>query len=357
MIFTPIPNFNPVFESVTITSLTETRIPFIGVGGLLTDSANLAFDGNGLGIRTAPTAGRLLSMLMASDSTHAININGTTNNYSIPGTTGFDFVMNFQRGWNVGNGNEPSNVWNFNLDLFARHTNAALTFGRNKSVRALSATITDTSTWTHTSNTSATVFVTQNALSGIIASSAAFVGAGTTGRAYPSYRCLYGQGVYNGALTAGSVFQTVMFTGLELDIQNVPSSITGSAGLYSINTYGIRISRVLGNSLGASTAYGLRMESVSGADINWGFYQDVVAGENNAFGCNTRIGGVTAPTVALDVTGAILASTTIEAATGFKCGGVSAVADGTYTVGIGGTQNGTITVKGGIITAVQEAIA
>jgi hypothetical protein len=37
--------------------------------------------------------------------------------------------------------------------------------------------------------------------------------------------------------------------------------------------------------------------------------------------------------------------------------GTSAVADGTYTVGIGGTQNGTITITDGIITAVQEAIA
>ena len=32
------------------------------------------------------------------------------------------------------------------------------------------------------------------------------------------------------------------------------------------------------------------------------------------------------------------------------------LADGTYTVGIGSTQNGTITTKGGIITAIQEAI-
>jgi len=41
----------------------------------------------------------------------------------------------------------------------------------------------------------------------------------------------------------------------------------------------------------------------------------------------------------------------------YKAGGTSPVADGTYTVGIGGTTNGTITIKGGIITAVQEAVA
>ena len=35
---------------------------------------------------------------------------------------------------------------------------------------------------------------------------------------------------------------------------------------------------------------------------------------------------------------------------------ITPVADGTYTVGIGGTQNGTITVQSGIITAVQQAV-
>ena len=34
---------------------------------------------------------------------------------------------------------------------------------------------------------------------------------------------------------------------------------------------------------------------------------------------------------------------------------VSRVADGTYTVGIGGSTNGTITVVNGIITSIQEA--
>ena len=35
--------------------------------------------------------------------------------------------------------------------------------------------------------------------------------------------------------------------------------------------------------------------------------------------------------------------------------GTSAVADGTYTVGIGTNQNGTITITDGIITAIQQA--
>jgi hypothetical protein len=34
---------------------------------------------------------------------------------------------------------------------------------------------------------------------------------------------------------------------------------------------------------------------------------------------------------------------------------VNPAADGTYTIGIGGTQNGQITVQNGIITAITEA--
>jgi len=37
-------------------------------------------------------------------------------------------------------------------------------------------------------------------------------------------------------------------------------------------------------------------------------------------------------------------------------GNNSPVADGTYTVGIGTTQNGTITIVNGLITAIQQAI-
>lgn len=41
----------------------------------------------------------------------------------------------------------------------------------------------------------------------------------------------------------------------------------------------------------------------------------------------------------------------------YAADGTAPVANGTYTVGIGGTANGTITIKDGIITAVQEAVA
>lgn len=62
--------------------------------------------------------------------------------------------------------------------------------------------------------------------------------------------------------------------------------------------------------------------------------------------------------VSIDLNGAVLGSSTIESTTGFKCGGTTAITDGTYTIGYRLTPagtDGTITVKGGIVTAIQEA--
>jgi len=49
------------------------------------------------------------------------------------------------------------------------------------------------------------------------------------------------------------------------------------------------------------------------------------------------------------------ASGVLDVKTGFSVDGTAAVADGTYTVGKGARQDGTITVKGGIITGIQQA--
>jgi hypothetical protein len=84
-------------------------------------------------------------------------------------------------------------------------------------------------------------------------------------------------------------------------------------------------------------------------------------------------GGVTGPGLSTDnaiarwdgTTGAVVQNSlaTIDDsgnvnAVSYKAGGTAPVADGTYTVGLkltGGGVNGTITTKGGIITAIQQA--
>ena len=81
-----------------------------------------------------------------------------------------------------------------------------------------------------------------------------------------------------------------------------------------------------------------------GTSTNWGLGINTT---NNYINGSLSIGKATAPTVPLDVVGAILNTTTIEAGTGFKCGGTAAAADGTYA------NPTSITIKGGIITAIS----
>lgn len=130
------------------------------------------------------------------------------------------------------------------------------------------------------------------------------------------------------------------------------TSLVPAAGL----NYGAYITTTdsLTNALANITSYGLYIsacasstKSGGGIITSYGIYETGGTGSTNILGNNTRIGGLTAPTVACDVTGAILASTTVESTTGFKCGGTAACADNTYALPT------SITTKGGIITAIS----
>jgi hypothetical protein len=79
---------------------------------------------------------------------------------------------------------------------------------------------------------------------------------------------------------------------------DVDSTVTNWAGLYILNY------RKYAGTFG--TAYGIYLAQQVEAATNWQFYS--IDG-NSAFGGNTRFGGVTAPTVAVDVTGAGMFST------------------------------------------------
>lgn len=79
-------------------------------------------------------------------------------------------------------------------------------------------------------------------------------------------------------------------------------------------------------SIAATNIYGV-YEGVTPGTGKWGYYG--VGGANNAFSGNTRFGALTAPTVAVDVTGAILATTSIRSSG--QTAGVG------YTTGAGGT--------------------
>lgn len=75
------------------------------------------------------------------------------------------------------------------------------------------------------------------------------------------------------------------------------------------NGYGVRIAdAVISGTPTITTLYGLHLAQMTKGGTNWQLYS---VGGDSAFGGNTRFGGVTAPTVALDVTGAGLFSSTL----------------------------------------------
>ena len=89
---------------------------------------------------------------------------------------------------------------------------------------------------------------------------------------------------------------------------------TGGPGSTATNQYGFRADSTLASN-GAATvtnSYGFYGNLASAAN-KWNFFANGTA--NNAFAGNVRIGSTTAPTVALDVTGAALVSTTLGVTT------------------------------------------
>jgi hypothetical protein len=127
-----------------------------------------------------------------------------------------------------------------------------------------------------------------------------------------------------------------------------PLSGTGAVTVTTAYAYYAASCAVV-NGATIGTSYAFFDAGQIGASTNWGLGINTA---NSYISGSLSIGKNTAPTQALDVVGSI------EASVGYRCGGTAPVADGTYTVGApltGGGSNGTITTKGGIITAVTQA--
>jgi hypothetical protein len=203
---------------------------------------------------------------------------------------------------------------------------------------------------------------------------------------YGIYFSAYNSASWNGTGTAGPVNNIITcgayvkgflgYVGATISGEETSSNSYGlwstsqMSGVYNSATagynYGIKSVTTSSSFSGTGTvnSYGAYIDAAASAALtgggtltSWGLFE--VNGRNNVLMGNLSIGKLTAPAVALDVVGAILNTTTIEAGTGFKCGGTAAVTDGTYTVGLKLTPvtgiDGTITVKGGIVTNIQSA--
>lgn len=128
---------------------------------------------------------------------------------------------------------------------------------------------------------------------------------------------------------------------------------TFGAGSTVTNQYGFN---ALSNLTGATNNYGF-YGSIAAATGCWNFYAAGTA--DNLFRGNVRVGSTTAPTVALDVTGAVLATTSIKSSGATSGIGYATGAGGTVTQGAGSGKATAVTLNNvtGQITMNNAALA
>ena len=159
------------------------------------------------------------------------------------------------------------------------------------------------------------------------------------------------------AATGGTITNSYNYYAGGLNIN--ASATTGATTHY--NFYSANIAGTASASIGTAYAfYANQAASNTGVTNNWNFFANGTA--NNAFAGNVRIGSTTAPTVALDVTGAALISTTLGVTTSITSpihyGGTTASSTLTLqsTTGVGTTDSVVIKVgNNGATTALTAA--
>jgi len=163
----------------------------------------------------------------------------------------------------------------------------------------------------------------------------------------------------------GYFYSTSGKGGIFTSNSNIALEATGYAGpVVAINTAGstfntdfnllrLKIDTTGTAAAGLGSSIDFHIEQASGASSNSAAIVAIltdVTSVTSAFIWRLRnAGGAIAEVMRLSGAGVL------NVLTGFSVGGTPAVADGTYTVGIGPTTNGTITTRGGIITAVTQA--
>jgi hypothetical protein len=151
--------------------------------------------------------------------------------------------------------------------------------------------------------------------------------------------------------------QVNAITGIYSQLRN-----TSSATIIDMVSYQTSFS----NSGTVTNTYGYRAGATTVGTNNYGYYGQIASATgawnlymigtaDNAIAGNVRIGSVVAPTVALDVTGAVLVSTSIKSAGATSGIGYATGAGGAQTQGTSRTTGVTLSTVSGAITLFSEA--
>lgn len=144
--------------------------------------------------------------------------------------------------------------------------------------------------------------------------------------------------------TAAAAFTNTTTAGL------ICSDASKGAGSTITNQIGVDVE----NQTQGTNNYGIRVQVSSGSN-KWGFFESGTA--NNAYAGNSRFGGTTAPTVAVDVTGEILATTAIRSNGATNGIGYATGAGGTVTQLTSKATGVTLNKVCGQITTASDSLA
>ncbi|MCK5020213.1 MAG: hypothetical protein KAS32_24455, partial [Candidatus Peribacteraceae bacterium] len=205
-----------------------------------------------------------LDITIGATDTRGLNINGTTNDFT---GTGSDTVYNMYlaRDLNAGDGNEPTSFYNLRSVLYPKHTKADIT-NNSKINKSSFSYIGDTSTWENTGATNRAVssFAGYNYINNDATLNSTGIG----------YINGVNYGVFNSIDTDATYSATGGATNYEFNygaysiLNSNPTLSSGNLGVYNYGLY----SHVTGTTVGSSSNYGLFINTVTGADNNYGIW-------------------------------------------------------------------------------------
>ena len=257
-------NFGSASDNFVIRDITGTSNPFTIEAATPTDTLYLDSIGNvGIGV-TTPSA--LLDLRPLATTDQVLTISGDINDYNGTGS-GSAYNIWVERDLNVGDGNVPKDNYNNVYSIISsEHTNANAT-DANKYLYSIYGKVVDIGKWSNYGSTDRTI--TKYGLYGLVDSDS-ILNASSTGYIQNALYGVRGRVDVDDTVISNGAQNRIYNYGGHFQINNNPTILNGS--LLTRN-YGI-FSRVAGTTVGSSYNYGLYIYEVTGADKNYGIWDN-----------------------------------------------------------------------------------
>lgn len=260
-----------ILQGTTLTDGTTiiTGGNYTGVGNITGTDIDLSL-GTGDITTTGTGTFQSLTLVMTAAQTKAIDINGIDTTYTGTGAS-FESTLNVGRKLDSGSGNDASNYYGANIEVTPQYTQADILGSRE--IYALHGRITAPSGRIWRNTTASNYNVRLGAIRGFVNDDNTYSST-STGKIS---QIIYGDRLdldLDQTFTAtGGASNTSDAYGLAVLVNNNP---TLSSGVLTVTNRALQLD-VIGTAVGSSTNYCLLLNQCSGADTNWGVYDQTGA--------------------------------------------------------------------------------